>query len=299
MITAVAGDPFEATVDNAPTGLVGVIGYKIEDSLGNTVVARTTAGIVAAAPTSYIASVAAAPAAGLYVFVWDTGGSSPTYATETMTVTANPDLGDSVYACTLDQIDAVLNRGGTSTNYNDDLKTAARDVATAAFERKANCSARVQTRTERLDGVGGEDLLLSRARPLTVLSLSIAGTTVDPSTIEVLTEDGTLYRAGGWGGSYVGGYGSSYGGNFGVTTARRSILVTYTYGFDPTPDDLSNAIAVLASSLIKDGPFDDRGYGVTDDGGFVRLLTAGVGNASFSIPEVQAALVRYRIPAIA
>lgn len=100
MITAIAGAQFEAALDNAPTGLVGTIGYKIEDTLGNTVVARTTAGIVASAPTSYLATVPAAPAAGMYVLVWDTGGTSPTYATETLTVTVSPDPGQGYVSAT-------------------------------------------------------------------------------------------------------------------------------------------------------------------------------------------------------
>jgi hypothetical protein len=51
--------------------------------------------------------------------------------------------------------------------------------------------------------------------------------------------------------------------------------------------------------MLVDGPWDDRGYGVVDEGGFARLLTAGVSGASFSIPEVQAALIRHGNPTIA
>lgn len=192
------------------------------------------------------------------------------------------------YACTIEQIDAVLNRGGTAEDYELQDKQAARDAATGAFEQKANLCTRLAERTDTLDAIPGEDLFLPVARPLRVTELTINGGLVASDTVEVLTEEGVLFRRGGWGGA-----------NVSMGAGRRAIVVTYDYGYDETPADLSQAIATLAASLLKDGPFDDRGYGVTDDGGFVRLLTAGVGKASFSIPEVQAALLRYRIPVVA
>jgi hypothetical protein len=76
---------------------------------------------------------------------------------------------------------------------------------------------------------------------------------------------------------------------------------TYVYatGLPAPPDDVARAIAILASSYMADGPWDDRGYAITDDGGGVRLLTAGVGRAFFSIPAVEAAARRHRIPGFA
>lgn len=217
-----------------------------------------------------------------YRIVWATA-SGAQYVGQTIAFAANGD------ACTIEQIDAVLDRGGTASEYTTAVKTAARDVATTAFEQKAGVAIRSVTRTDTYDSVCGPDLLLEVPRPLTVTALTIDGTSTDTDDVQVLTREGMLYRPGGWGGGTF--HGHTYG--------RRTISVTYTHGYNPTPDDLSNAIAILAASIIKDGPFDDRGYGVTDDGGFVRLLTAGVGGASFSIPEVQAALMRYRHRSIA
>jgi hypothetical protein len=76
---------------------------------------------------------------------------------------------------------------------------------------------------------------------------------------------------------------------------------TYTYvrGLPAPPEDVTRAVAILASSYMADGPFDDRGYAMSDDGGSVRLLTAGVGRAMFSIPIVEATARRHRIPGFA
>lgn len=75
--------------------------------------------------------------------------------------------------------------------------------------------------------------------------------------------------------------------------------VTVRYGMDRPPEDVTRAVAVLASAVAVAGPWDDRGYAVGDDAGTVRLLTAGVGRARFSIPEVEATARRYRIPVVA
>lgn len=76
---------------------------------------------------------------------------------------------------------------------------------------------------------------------------------------------------------------------------------TYVFatGLPAPPDDVSRAVAILASSYMADGPWDDRGYAITDDAGGVRLLTAGVGRAMFSIPAVEATAKRHRIPGFA
>ena len=195
----------------------------------------------------------------------------------------------SLTACTIEQIDAILDRGGVATGYTLAAKTAARDVATDAFEQKAGVAIRSVARTDTYDSTYGPYLLLDVPRPLTVTALTIDGTTINAGDVDVLTRDGVLYRQSGWGAGTFPGH----------TSGRRTIVVTYTHGYDPTPADLANAIAILSASIIKDGPFDDRGYGVSDDGGFVRLLTAGVSGASFSIPDVQAALMRYRHRSIA
>lgn len=100
MISVAAGATFEATAENAPTGLVGVIGVAIEDGQGDVVTARTTAGIVESPDDSgiYTATLTAPETMGQYLIVWDDGSS--TYATEDLFVNlagnadALPDVDD-------------------------------------------------------------------------------------------------------------------------------------------------------------------------------------------------------------
>ncbi len=173
--------------------------------------------------------------------------------------------------CTIEQIDAELNRAGDASSYSEAVKLDARDAASAAFEREAGVAFSPRTTTAVLRAVGRGPVLLPNARVTAVTAVS--GLTVD--------EVAALYV--------------DAGAVFGFSYPVTPLTVTYTHGYEATPADVSRAVAVLAGSILKDGPYDDRGYGVTEDGSSVRLLTAGVGSASFSIPDVQAALSRYKV----
>lgn len=89
MIYARPGQPFEATTNGAPTGLTGTIGVRVIDQpVGTVMTPRTTAGIIEAPAGSGIYSVAltAPNTEGTYLVVWDTGGATPTYASEELQV---------------------------------------------------------------------------------------------------------------------------------------------------------------------------------------------------------------------
>lgn len=179
------------------------------------------------------------------------------------------------YDTLLPLLDDILDRGGRASNYDEAARRAAIDVALEAFERE--CNQRFFPRAVR------ESIVLrARARTLVlddcdmtaVRSIDGPDGAVDVTTITILDDE--LVRDASWpAGVYA---------------------VEYTCGLATCPDDAAHAVAVLAGSLLKDGPFDDRGYAVVDEGGYARLLTAGIGGASFSIPEVQAALIRHRNP---
>lgn len=70
--------------------------------------------------------------------------------------------------------------------------------------------------------------------------------------------------------------------------------VVVEHGEPELAADVERAVAVLALSYLADGAFDDRGMVVSDQYQAVRLLTAGVGGAAFSIPVVQTAYRRHR-----
>jgi hypothetical protein len=84
------GQPWETSCQ-APSGLVGTIGVRVEEGEGTTVTARTTAGSVEhpAASGLYWAVLAAPLVGGQYAAVWDTGGAIPVYGidNEYLTVT--------------------------------------------------------------------------------------------------------------------------------------------------------------------------------------------------------------------
>lgn len=181
------------------------------------------------------------------------------------------------FVCSIAQIDQVLDKGGTASTYSIDLKHAARNAATDAFEAECGVAFSPRYHRARLDGNQTGDIFLPHPRANTIRSATVDGvalTTTELADLEAY-ESGTLYSPLGW----------AFG--------RRNIEVVYEHGFSEPPADVSRAVAILAASALKDGPFDDRGYGVTDEGGAVRLLTAGVSGAAFSIPEVEAAAERH------
>lgn len=69
-----SGTTFETVLENAPSGLVGTVGVRIVDGVGNTVTARTTAGIIEepAGSGRYVAHLVAPLGVGQYGALWDT-----------------------------------------------------------------------------------------------------------------------------------------------------------------------------------------------------------------------------------
>lgn len=187
------------------------------------------------------------------------------------------------HVCSLADIATALNKGGQASSYSSELKQAARTAATEAFEREARVAFTPRYARETLDGNGLTDLLLPTPRVISARAISIADEALTVEELEdvQVTNTGELYRPAGW------------------PSGRRNLAITWEHGYVQPPADVSRAIVLIAAHTLADGPWDDRGYGVTDEGGAVRLLTAGVAGASFSIPEVQATLKRVRYPSVA
>lgn len=123
MIYARPATPFDATLQAAPTGLVGTLGVRIIDQpAGTTIAARVTSGISEQPPGSgiYSTSLVAPSLAGTYLVVWDTGGVTPVYASEELQVSGVLPA-DSVppdFAPSVDEVAALLHarttkRGGS------------------------------------------------------------------------------------------------------------------------------------------------------------------------------------------
>lgn len=132
------GATFEVTAYNAPTGLVGTIGVHIEDGQGNTVLARTTTGIVES-PVSdgvYTATLTAPTTSGQYIVIFDTGGADPLVVVEDLLVTlADPGFSFPEGSTpTVDELSALL-RARTYSNgqqegvFNSETRPTASQVA--------------------------------------------------------------------------------------------------------------------------------------------------------------------------
>lgn len=186
---------------------------------------------------------------------------------------------------TLSEVEAILARGratGDSDPYTNGQKNAAIDVASKAFEVECGVAFTPRTRTITLSGDGSTSLALPDPMIRTLTSVTDEdGDALSLTNTRLDKWGGVLHREEGW------------------PAGEMNLTVVYTHGYPEPPKDVSRAVALVASAMIADGPWDDRGYGVTEAGGLVRLLTAGVSGASFSIPEVQATLARYRFPRVA
>lgn len=185
------------------------------------------------------------------------------------------------FVCGIGQLNDPLGKAGSSpASYSQDAKERARTIATDAFERE--CGVAFTPRYARLifDPTFGLELVLPTPQVRAVRSVKYGGVVQPIGDVVVNPRAGSLFRLSAWVGVGL----------------PQSIEIVWEHGWRSPPADVARAITLIASGILKDGPFDDRGYGVTDDAGFVRLLTAGIGGAAFSIPEVQAALRRHRYP---
>lgn len=140
------GDSFDAGLDNAPTGLVGTLGVRI-DRGAVTITPRTTAGIVEfpAGSGVYSAALTAPADEGDYKIVWDTGGLTPSWASEDLNVVFNPPtISASGGYTTPDSVRQILAPGGDTDPStaagmsDDDLQEAINEGASEIDTRLAS-----------------------------------------------------------------------------------------------------------------------------------------------------------------
>ena len=172
-------------------------------------------------------------------------------------------------------IDDRLNRGGTASEYGVRELAAALQYAEVAFEEACGRSFTRKWRSLTVDGSGSRNLFVPDYPLQELLTATVDGVALDVSDLTVY-DGGYIRNPGGW------------------SCGDGNVTLTYEYGMKSVPPPVQRAVSLIAASVLADGPWDDRGFGVTTDGGYVRLLTAGVSGAAFSIPEVQAAVVEYR-----
>jgi hypothetical protein len=136
-ITATPGATFEATVNNAATGLVGTITVRIEDGQNNIVTAATTAGIVETATGVYTATLAAPVPVGQYVVVWSRGSGAEVGEDLTVSTTGTAPTGGDL--CTLADVRRLLQKKTVDTSQDaliGTLITAASVAIMGKLERE-------------------------------------------------------------------------------------------------------------------------------------------------------------------
>lgn len=198
-------------------------------------------------------------------------GWSWEYEGDTYTATDRVDV-TTVPVATVDDLEA-LPGAGARVEEPMSVRLAALSAATVWFETECAETFSPRLRTDRVTPESGV-VHLAGARPVEVTAVELDGEPVDPATVRIDRDLEVALIPGACTGS--------------------DVTITYRHGMDRPPDDVTRAVAVLTTSLIADGPFDDRGVALQTEGGFARLLTAGVGRAKFSIPEVEAAYKRHR-----
>lgn len=166
-----------------------------------------------------------------------------------------------------------------ATTYPDAMISAMRVAVEDALERA--CGVAFEPRTvmnERHDGTGQSDLLLKWPRPTTVTAASIGGTALTAAELAdvVPYDDGRLYRSSGW------------------APGRGNVLVSYTHGYPIVPGRVKRAALLVTRRFLVDSPVNDRATNlVTQDGATQWLVTAGVREAIFDIPEANAVISEY------
>jgi hypothetical protein len=88
-VSYIPGGTYEFVAQGFASGLVGTLGFRLDDGGGTPIIVRTTAGIAEAAPGVYTISVTfPAMDPGTYVVIWDDGSGGS--ATEQVVVSAAP-----------------------------------------------------------------------------------------------------------------------------------------------------------------------------------------------------------------
>lgn len=106
MLLARPGAPVNASIENLPTGLVGVLGIRVVAFDGAEVMGRQVTGIieVPAASGIYAATFDAPEDAGDYLLIWDTGGGAPDYERQQLHVGAVPTIDSDGWRPTVEQV---------------------------------------------------------------------------------------------------------------------------------------------------------------------------------------------------
>lgn len=193
MIYARTGHTFEATLDNAPTGLTGTLGVAIYDTPADEdpIVARTTAGIAESPAGSglYAVTLTAPDDSGTYSVVWDDGDGN--YAREDLIVSSTwePVTATDITP-TLDEVGALI-KARTRDDDGNELGTFTDDTRPTGDEVTDFVTFAVSEVTLRIPASGDlPDALIAYARRLVAIRAAMS---VELSFDPDRTGDDTAY----------------------------------------------------------------------------------------------------------
>lgn len=141
---------------------------------------------------------------------------------------ATPDLLSSP-----DRVEAILKRSGLDPDVVDALLARASAAFRGATRQHIS---RVVDDTVTLDADGSWALLLPERPVTSVASVVVDGVTLTEGTDYEWSAAGVLKRLGSWPAKY------------------RSVVVTYTHGYDPVPEDVQEAVAERAALAFTRRP---------------------------------------------
>lgn len=258
LLPQIPGAQFVADASLAATGLVGTIGVRIHDPVGNTdVVARTTAGITEQPALSgiYFVTLTAPLVEGTYSVIWDTGGVAPLYAEDALDVTYTLALGaNAIDLCVLADVKLAV---GITTTTDDtliqELITAASRTIMSRFQREFAPVSTSTTRRFRVDGT------IVDLAPYDLQVVSGAGVVLDPdgtpTSLTAITDyklkprptmSGTYYKLHIADSRYLW---SQTVQDYGYA----EVDITGTWGFASIPSDVARAAAITAGAWIDRG----------------------------------------------
>lgn len=255
MIYAAAGSTIKWTNDGAPHGLVGTYGVRIIQPGVGTILARSTAGIVEepAASGVYTATIVVPDDFGQYLLVADTGGGSPLYVQEGLTVNVDGEPDPDVAGIDLTTLAAVRRHMRIPTDETDADDQLQILITAASTEIRKVCSREfsnpgVATRRVEVDiSTGRVDLAPWDLQSITSL-------TVDPDSNPVTLTADVDFRMlpvnredGVWTGIRF--YNLLPG--TGVAARRRVLEITGTWGFPAVPAEVAHWCNVTVAEWYR------------------------------------------------
>ncbi len=172
------------------------------------------------------------------------------------------------------ELDRRLESGSETsvTTYPDWLRRIALAESLLALERSCETALVPKRSTVKIRGRRAGDLVeVDHPNVLAVVGTTAAG--VDPEDCEVL-DDGTVQLP---------------------FAAWPPFTITVDHGERGPQPDVARAVAGLAALVLQDGPWDERGFAQIESGTFMRMLTAGINGAEFSLPDAEAVYKRHRM----